>query len=238
MSCATGIEIAALIPVIVALGCGGPAGGSIDSFVPEYAQAVCHRVFGCCAEADRPRGIPGPDENSCASTTAEMLRKNLALSLQYNEVKFDGEAGVRCLAKLRTGACSELFDGAYGSLVACADVFTGPRQLGEACDADFVCASGDCEGQTCVVRPCSGPNQCAVTEYCSSKVCVPRVAIGDACIFDGACPVGAICSQGKCAPRRQIGESCATPKECTESCSSTAPGPSMGVCRAGRCQGG
>jgi hypothetical protein len=237
---ATRVFKPALLPLILitAIGCGGKDAVSNESFFADYAQASCHRVYECCAEGDRPRSTPGPDEAGCASATKESLRMNITLALEYNEVKFDADAAVRCLAKLRTGTCPEIFDGAYGSLVACPDVFTGARQLGDVCDADFMCASGDCEGQRCVVRPCSS-SHCAASDHCSAatETCVPRGVTGDACWFDDACAVGAICLQGKCTPRRQIGEACTNPGECTGTCSSNPPAQPMGACRPGRCQG-
>jgi hypothetical protein len=232
---------AAAVPVFVlvwAIGCGGSGGESIQSFAPDYAQAYCHRIYECCVDDDRPTGALGPDEATCATAMTGSLRENISLLLAHNEIKFNGEAAARCLAQLRTGSCPEIFEVAFASLRVCADAFTGTRQLGEPCDADFSCASGDCESQRCVVRPCSDPNHCSANEYCipSTEACVLRGVTGAACTDDGACTDGLICLKGTCTERRQDGEACMYPGECSGTCK-RAPAASMGVCRPGLCQG-
>jgi hypothetical protein len=224
----------ALVLGTLVVSCGG---GAVESFLSEYSQAVCHRIHECCASGDAPSPLKDTDEASCFAAYAD-FRHEIQSAMSYHLVRFDSAVGSQCLARLRTSACQEVFDGMYGVQRVCGNAFPGTGRLGDPCDDDFVCESNDCVGQSCVTRPCSTQAGCLATEYCSSGTrCLPLLAPGDPCTDSDSCGNGGACLEKKCAPRRQDGETCRSPRECVGTCTIRGSIQAAGTCRPGLCQG-
>jgi hypothetical protein len=219
--------------------CGPDA---LGSFTESYAKAYCHRAFACCAAADAPTATNAATEAACVTNAGTRLGKEGPTLVADGLLRFDSRAAAQCLKDLE-GACSAVFEPKFGRLIPCGDVFVGAVPLGGPCDDDFVCASDDCEGQMCVVRPtpCATVT-CAAGQYCDSAgTCEPLGAVGDDCrAHQCAAELACLVSSYKCATPLADGQTCGYPSDCAGSCTLlTAPSlpTSGGTCRPGLCQG-
>jgi len=221
----------ASLMVVIAIGSLSCGGSGFDSFVDQYAQAVCHRTFQCCSAADRKTSA---SEAACAQAMAASLRQSGEQAIGTGLVRFDAAAGNRCLAHLQTDACPAIFGRAVGQLIGCENFLPGAGALGALCDDDFVCESTDCEGQHCVVRPCA----CGMNQFCdpSANQCVSAKGAGETC-QPGQCDSTLACIGSQCAAPLADGQPCSDPSVCAGTCTVNQPGQGSGACRPGICQG-
>jgi hypothetical protein len=244
MGCVTGTEggrsgwrWASLALAVLALPTCSP--DALGSFTESYSKAVCRRAFECCSPADAMTALNAPDEASCVTKNATRLGKEGPQLVADGLLRFDSQAASQCLKDLE-GTCSAVFEPKFGRLIPCNDVFVGAVPLGGPCDDDFVCASNDCEGQTCVVRPtpCAAV-VCAADQSCDSTgTCQPLSAAGGDCrTHQCAADLTCVGSTYTCATPLADGQACTYPYDCAGSCTDiSATGPA-GTCRPGLCQG-
>ncbi len=209
----------------------GPTFISLDEFPAAFARRYCHRVYGCCRSEDRAVASPGTDEASCTDQMTENATDNATLLLSFGGVGYFGDVAERCLALLDRGACTDIFDPTYGSLVACQDVFAGTRVLDASCEDARQCLSGACTGR------CAPPATCAADEIIGGdNQCLPRVAGGAACTLSAQCPTGDACVAEVCKARGALGAPCTVAEDCAGTCD-PASGTAPPKCRVGYCTG-
>lgn len=121
-----------------------------------------------------------------------------------------GDGRRRCLTPCRAddGACNA-GDACAASLGNCggcvdADILVSQRGLGEDCDADGDCYSGQClsdsadgiSGRMYCTRSCTGDAECGSGYHCRGDVCVsgPRGLTPDPCIDNGDCAAEHFCA--------------------------------------------
>jgi hypothetical protein len=229
---------ASLLALTALLGCGS-SGDDYDTFVDRYAQAVCHRAFSCCRPADLMRVHQTGDEASCAAGAAMRGHQEAAELLRYGLVRFDANAGKKCLDLLASAGCGQLFGAKYGTLDGCPNFLPGTTPLGGACDDDFVCESNWCVSQSCRPRPCAAG--CPAGQVCDGESsCIAATPLGGTCsALTGACTAGTVCLDQQCASPRAEGASCKHVDDCAGTCdlSPTTDPSATGTCRPGLCQG-
>ena len=221
----------ALVGCILVAGAPACGGNAFDSFVDQYARAFCHRTYQCCAPADRTGSA---SEADCAQMLAATMRQTSKAVIGLGLVRYDPDAGDRCLAHLQADACPSVFTRSFGRLTGCDNFLPGTGALGAVCDDDFVCASGDCEGQHCVVRPAG----CPANQYrdSSTNQCQAGKGGGEPCV-PGQCDSSLACVSGQCAEPLADGQPCTETSVCAGTCTVTQPGQGTGTCRPGICQG-
>jgi hypothetical protein len=225
-----------VLPAVLA-SCDPNGADAFVAFANNYARAVCHRMFECCAPTDAVSLSHATDEAGCVTVLVNGAKQNGVPPLNAGIVRFDASAATQCLADVQA-ACSTVFSGEFGSVVTCDRILVGTGALGSACDDDFVCASSDCESQRCVVRP-TFVNPCSTTQFFDvvANVCTPLGDVGATCTLSGQCLSTLTCLGGHCAARQTNGQPCNLPDQCTGTCTAVSNTPGAGMCRAGFCQG-
>jgi hypothetical protein len=229
------LALALLVPGAT---CGGQ--DAVQSFADSYAKAVCRRAFECCTPADAMAALNAATESACVAKLGANSSKIGPELIATGQLRFDSTAASQCLKDLE-GACSAVFDPRFGRVIPCNDVFVGAVPLGGPCDDDFVCASSDCEGQQCIVRPnpCAAVT-CAADQFCDGTgACQPRGGVGADChAVQCASDLTCVASTTQCATPGADGDTCTSPFDCAGSCTQMTYSPGKtGTCRPGLCQG-
>ena len=219
-----------LFAIFAASACGD---SPLQTFINDYPVALCRRYFECCTAVDAARFVGTQAE--CVRKASEKL-KTSERAIAYNLLQYNAAAGTACLTNLKS-SCDAIFNPKNGTLVICTDLFGGPRKLGQACDDDFICESGDCEGQRCVIRP-APPPPCEASEYRDPATanCLPSQEAGTSCSLPNQCASGLACIDGQCGPQHAEGEACTSALQCkgNAACTSALEGA---VCRQPYCLG-
>jgi hypothetical protein len=223
----------ALVALVLGLACGPsrPVEDPIvlESFLGDFAQAFCHRVYSCCESMDVAAVSPGTDEEECTAQMTGFAKGNADFLLGFRGIVFDADNARRCLDVLRHGACTSIFEPHYGSIIPCQDLFPGTREAGEHCEDDQECLSGRCGG-SCAAAPVP---TCPSAEYVdrAANLCVARHGDGTTCNDTRECITGDCCSDAVCVARARDGELCGVPDRCIGTCGAG------GFCRPGYCRG-
>ncbi len=164
-------------------------------------------------------GEPCTDDTECASLRCDD----------------PGDGVPRCLSACVTDAglcavteaCAAL-PGECGSCIAAA-ILSAPRGLGEACDDDSACRSGECDegaGVTYCSAACAQDVECGQGFHCREARCVPgdRSGTAETCIADGDCSFGERCEAGFCVHPCTRDESCADDFTCDGGVCVPSPG--------------
>ncbi len=226
--------------VLASCGNGGTAGPDAAVTVPllrapsAYAAAYCERVFGCCAADEVPGVFPGAqppvtDPAGCREYIARVFGNEFVSDTQRAEAeghaRYDGVAMAACLDHLRGDACDHLARVFRLTVFPeeCLPVRIPLAGVDTACDHDFQCTTGYCEG--------GAENQ--------TGTCRLMPALGEVCP-DSRCAPGLYCDRtadpaGRCAALKAAGEPCSSLFECLDFACSGAP---SGVCdRPSTCDG-
>jgi hypothetical protein len=204
---------------------------SLDEFPALFAAGYCRRVYDCCLPEDRVVASPGDDEPMCVAGMTENARSNGETLLGISGIVYFPNGAQHCLEVLAGSPCSDIFDPATATLVACQDVFAGTLPVGTGCEGGRQCASG-----TCALETCAAPAVCAANEVVNDwNACVVRAGVGGSCTVTPQCPPNAACQGGTCTRRLADGAACQTFNDCAAACAPNAAG--VDVCRPGYCTG-
>jgi hypothetical protein len=197
----------------VAIGCGGsssaPGGPVALSALPaRWAQVICDQNFKCASAADIM--YQGATKSDCVMTNQqawEFITSSVQDGQQKGRVAYDAALMGTCLSKLAAESCDEWVTG-LAHPDECTSAFTGKVAAGGACQIDFECVGGTCEG---VDDSGATPKDGA----CRTKVAAGAACVsGDKCAGDNYCDDTAM----MCVAKKPGGAACTTSDECGNSC--------------------
>lgn len=208
------------IAVALLAGCGDDArsdqpdaGVSLESAPAAYAAAYCERAVACCTVDELADLLPGAsppvtDRASCEAQVARVFGNEFLSDTSRAEAEgladYSPEAMAACLEHIRADGCVHLARVLALTVFPeeCAPVRIPQVSLDGACDHDFHCETGYCEG--------GGET--------TTGVCA-ELPVLDAACPDGRCVSGAYCDRsvdpgGICAPLLADGETCTSKFVC------------------------
>lgn len=230
-----------MVPAVLlatAVGCSAShdLDGAAAAWLEDVHAVACAREIRCDAQIrEARRRHCDPDAGPWSGTARAVL---------HGDLRFDAEAGARCIAELDALPCH--LERSSEVTPSCWMVLTPLRALGERCTpaphtwtgcptgtlcatSDGVsgeCVAGGAPGDTCFVRPCAAGPACAAAAVPAT---CPGSDVGDAC-EEGGCGAALRCEAGRCAelPVNQRGEPCGSGiARCEDPTTCVA-----GVCRA------
>lgn len=220
------LRIAGLLVVTHAAACDEPPRGvPLASIGDAYGEAYCDRVLACCAADDLAGRFGEPafsDEAGCRARFGRVFANEYIADITNAEAagraRYHPDRMAACFDRLRGLACAEF--AVTLVLPPCTPApiegFVAP---GGACDHDFQCAAGYCEG--------GGHTG-------GEGACRPLPTEGAACP-DAICGEGLRCDGTRtppvCVPRSPDGASCGSSFECaSRACNGRDAMGNDGVC--------
>jgi hypothetical protein len=213
---------AALLAVSIGLsaGCGGGAGGggggaggagavSLAQLPMLMAQTICDQNFKCASATD----IMGRLESDCVNTNLtswQFVVGSIGDGQTAGRLTYNPAMMGTCLAKLAAESCADWTSG-LDRPAECTAAVAGKVAVGGACDSDFECIGGHCDGADDSSTP---PTDGA---------CVANLAHGAACTVNDTCVTTDYCEDSTmtCAAKEPGGAACVSDDECTNSCDTT-----------------
>lgn len=189
----------------------------------ETVRSRCDRLVRC--------GLLASQE-TCLAYFRVPDEDDLHAAIEAGKIRYDGASALRCLDSLAALPCDETSREARAPIEACARMFRGRLEVGEACEFDLECASGSCDEAPCPAdrccagtclatrvaaagAPCTRDDECALDAFCSSqRTCTPLAGRGQPCRLDAHCESGLACigaselQDGACRALPLLGESC------------------------------
>jgi hypothetical protein len=204
----------AVVALGSAMGCGGgsagPSGGPVQlaQLPATWAQTVCSQNFKCDSVAD----IMKRTQTDCVQTDTTVWQAAVG-AVQDGEAKgrlgYDAAQMGTCLATLAHESCAEWTTGLTHD-VSCPEAFSAKVAVGGACQSDFECIMGHCDGATAAT----------MTMPAVDGACKATLAHGAACVFGDACVSTDYCdgTTNVCAAKKTGGADCGGDDECGNSC--------------------
>jgi hypothetical protein len=216
----------------------GALAAALEAFYSDLAVATCHRLVECCAAADMLALVGTSDESACAASLTSTARDEAQATLSFDGIGFDSKAAATCLSDVRADACVAVFEPKAAGLIPCHEVFPGTRAVGDACDEDWMCATGRCRRRLCENLPT--PPACGAAEAVDplTNMCVPQRAVGETCGHADPCTPPLVCGGGgTCIAILSDGEACTDDVQCPGACVSFDANAQARACRPILCQG-
>ena len=211
--------------LLVITACGDNEAKTIplEAFLAGRHEAECARLTRC--------GL-FTSEVVCNAYFRRPSDAALVAAIDNDKIDYDGAAADKCIAALRLIGCDKTQRDAREVPVACAEVFSGLIEDGDACAFDTECRSGVCDAPACtrdmccpgtcaptrvsaLDGPCEIDAQCVVDAYChKSKTCRARVGESMSCDDARGCDFGLACigvtelQPGSCRKLPLIGNAC------------------------------
>jgi hypothetical protein len=205
----------------LAAGCGGSGGAtstptqvSLGALPDLIAQTTCDQNFKCSSTAD----IMGRLKTDCISTNTQAWQF-VAGSVQSGEgdgrLTYDATLMGTCISKLAAETCADWVTG-LDQPAECHAAFEGKVALAGACQSDFECAAGHCDGVDDSTTPptdgacvayiahgaaCTANDTCVTTDYCddTSMTCTSKKTGGAACMSDDECGYSCNTTTSQCS---------------------------------------
>ncbi|HEY2901501.1 MAG TPA: hypothetical protein VGL59_13050 [Polyangia bacterium] len=181
---------------------GTPAQVSISQLPTVWPQTVCTQNFKCASAAD----IMSRKMSDCITSNTQAWQF-VASSIQDGQAKgrlgYDATLMGTCLSDLAAQSCADWVTG-LDHPAECNGAFIAKVNVGGACQSDFECINGVCDGADSSTKPptdgmckakvghgaaCTFDDTCVDTDYCDSttSVCIAKKAGGAACQSDDEC---------------------------------------------------
>jgi hypothetical protein len=170
---------------------------SSTAYFQAAREALCERAVGC---------VQYPDTASCLDAQHRYPDAQTLSDADRGMLRYDPEAGARCLAAIKTVECEYLYG--FETPFECEDVYVAAVELGGACRVGSdQCVGGDCS-------PCDADGNCVqCTNACCTGTCVAEDVFndrreGEACDQYTRCLGGTFCNADVCSPLPGPGEIC------------------------------
>ncbi len=228
--------LVSVLVLVAAVSCdGGGGGGSSTSPVPldkldaEFSAAICEKVFECCSDAERMAMFmqltPTPtDQASCETSYSALVGLVFgggADSIMKGRILYSADNAGCVLGAVRAPGCatSRMGEARLSGADGCNDFITSNVENDAACQQDYECKSGNCEGAqldfnnaannkdgVCKPMPSEGQAcpgfKCADELYCdfgAESKCLATKANGMDCDNSSECKSDNCGDDGKCA---------------------------------------
>src|SRR5882724_2004880 len=210
----TKTALAMVVLIAMTVGCGGGSSSGIPSQVQVsqlpalWSQTVCDQNFKCASTAD----IMGRMKSDCVSTNMtawQFVTASVADGESKGRLGYDATMMGTCLSTLAGQTCADWLTG-LAHPPECNGAFIAKVQVGGACQSDFECVMGHCDGADSSTKPPT------------DGMCKPTLAHGAACTFADTCVDTDYCDPDAmmCVGKKAGAAACTSDDECGNSCNS------------------